>query len=216
MPPRHGLSRPAFGREGQTTVDDDRSLEQSHREVRRIERGTGLSWSRVVACFEDAGGKAVNHGDLAAAVHGLMQETGVENPGWWAQGATVAYEKQIGRRVVGQSSTGDFQVAASRTVDVGDRGGKAGVRDAAAVVVSRSERCDVVGDPRISDTPKRSYWRCGLSDGTSLEIAVAGAPSGGSGGGTPRAAVTLTVTRMNSADQREAVRKDLKAILSEL
>jgi hypothetical protein len=173
----------------------------------RVVAATGLDWARIVAGFEAAGGAEASHTDLAAAVHPLMVGSGVENPGWWGQGATVAYEKQIGRRVTGQSGRGDFQVSASRTVQTSATG--TSLRDAAGAAVTASGSVTVVDEPRVSDTPKRSYWRCSLDGGPALQVAVE--PKG-----TGRFTVTLTVTGMSSAGQREEMRPVLKEILAAL
>lgn len=184
-------------------------------EIRRVERGAGVGWHRIVTVFEDAGGARLSHAELAAAVHPLMVGQGLDNPGWWGQGATVAYEKQIGRRATGQSSGGDFQVAASRTLEVaavvtdGDAG-VCGVRDVVGALVSgEGTSLRPVGEPRVSDTPKRSYWRSALDDGTSFEVAVAPKDAA-----ARRVVVTLTVTGMASAGQREDVRSVLKEVLA--
>lgn len=181
-------------------------------EITRVVQATGVDWDSMVRAFEAAGGAESSHADLAAAVHPLMVASGVDNPGWWGQGATVAYEKQIGRRVTGQSSAGDFQVAASRTVDAGPEGqegddGPAAVRDRVGARIVADEPVRLRGEPRVSDTPKRSYWRCSLEDGTSLEVAVA--PKN-----QTRVTVTLTVSGMVSAEQRETMRAVLKEILA--
>lgn len=181
-------------------------------EIRRLEEGTGLRWDRILAEFENAGGRSLSHAELAAAVHPLVVQTGVDNPDWWGQGATIAYEKHIGRRVTGQSSAGDFQVAASRTVDAGDTGDVVpDLRDHVADAVAASDDIRPVGEPRVSDTPKRSYWRSSLDDGTSFEIAVAPKAKA-----PERVLVTLTVAGMESAEQRETVRAGLKRILAAL
>ncbi|AHW64221.1 Hypothetical protein CGLY_08880 [Corynebacterium glyciniphilum AJ 3170] len=184
-------------------------------EIARVVQATGVAWDSMVRAFEAAGGAESSHADLAAAVHPLMVGSGVDNPGWWGQGATVAYEKQIGRRVTGQSSAGDFQVAASRTVDAKTTAGLAGddspaaVRDRVGAVITGDATVCLVGEPRVSDTPKRSYWRCSLEDGASLEVAVA--PKN-----QTRVTVTLTVSDMVSAEQRETMRAVLKEILAGL
>ncbi|MGJ0182473.1 hypothetical protein [Corynebacterium glyciniphilum] len=124
----------------------------------------------------------------------------------------MAYEKQIGRRVTGQSSAGDFQVAASRTVDAGaevpeGEAAPAVVRDKVGARIVADGPLRLRGEPRVSDTPKRSYWRCSLEDGTSLEVAVAPKDQ-------TRVTVTLTVSGMASAEQRETMRAVLKEILA--
>ncbi|MEY8565511.1 hypothetical protein AALF15_02930 [Corynebacteriaceae bacterium 7-707] len=182
-------------------------------EVARVVSATGLGWDTIVDHFEAAGGAEASHAELAAAVHPLMVKAGVENPGWWGQGATIAYEKQIGRRVTGQSGRGDFQVAASRTVRREGAGGRdrAALRDdvGAAVTAGTSESVRVADIPRVSDTPKRSYWRCSLEGGQALQVAVETKDPA-------RLTVTLTVTGMGTAEEREPVRAALKGILGGL
>ncbi|MEJ6548495.1 hypothetical protein PQI66_02930 [Corynebacterium sp. USCH3] len=114
-------------------------------EITRVVQATGVAWDSMVRAFEAAGGATSSHTDLAAAVHPLMVGSGVDNPGWWGQGATVAYEKQIGRRATGQSSAGDFQVAASRTLDAATPGPAGHGRPGAA--------------PSRTEPPSRSRWR---------------------------------------------------------
>ncbi|GAA2099536.1 hypothetical protein [Brevibacterium salitolerans] len=207
--------------------------------VRAIEAATGLPWQVIVDAFEAAGGEALTHGRLAEAIHPVIAER-IGNAGWWAQGATVAYEQQIGRRVAGQSSRGDFQVSATRTLPA-ETSDRAELRDRAGAAVQAAAEAGSGlgalrpdGEPRTSDTPKRLYWRCGLSDGAKIQVSVeekapGGAARGGTGGaaaaaeagsaraaGTSRALLALTVTGLATAAQREAVRTDLKRVLAEL
>lgn len=172
-----------------------------------IERATGLDWAAIAAAFDEAGGSGLSHAQLASAIQPLLSGR-VENPGWWAQGATVAYEQAIGRRVSGQSSAGDFQVAASRTLT----GAADELRTrAAAEVVAAGRIAGLAVEPggRESDTPKRLYWRTELEAGARLEVSVE--PKGGD-----RCLVTLTATKLASQEQREAARADLRAAAARL
>ncbi|SMY10555.1 hypothetical protein [Brevibacterium jeotgali] len=172
-----------------------------------IERATGLDWAAIAAAFDEAGGTSLSHAQLARAIEPLF--TGrVENPGWWAQGATVAYEQAIGRRVSGQSSTGDFQVSASRTLP----GAAEDLRTrSAAEVVAAGRIAGLAVEPggRESDTPKRLYWRTGLEAGAKLEVSVE--PKEGD-----RCLVTLTATKLSSQEQRDAARADLRTAAARL
>lgn len=176
----------------------------------RVEQATGLEWSTIAAAFDAAGGASASHTELARAIEPLL--TGhVENPRWWAQGATVAYEKAIGRRVEGQSSAGDFQVAVSRTL--AGEPGELRSRTAAEVVAAEQIAGLSVGPAgRESDTPTRLYWRTGLLKGggpvdATLEVAIEAKTAG-------RCRVTVTATKLVDDAQREAVRADLKAVLA--
>lgn len=176
-------------------------------EAERIEKATGLEWSTIAAAFDEAGGESAGHADLAGAIEPLLSGR-VDNPAWWAQGATVAYEKTIGRRVAGQSSAGDFQVAASRTL-AGEPGELRSRTAAEVVAAGQIAGLPVEQGSRESDTPKRLYWRTGLDGGAKLEVAIEPKKDG-------KCLVTVTATKLVDATQREAVRADLKAVLAAL
>jgi hypothetical protein len=164
--------------------------------IRRIEEASGLAWTQ-----------------LARAIVPVLDGR-VDNPGWWAQGATVEYERTIGRRVEGQSSAGDFQVAASRTLT----GTAADLRDRAGALLQTAGAVAgiaVGAEPRTSETPKRHYWRSALGEAAKLEAAVEAAPQKGDGGET-RVRVTLTASGLADQEQRDAARADLRAVLADL
>ncbi len=82
---------------------------QVNDEAARKKTGHGLDhWFAVLDAF---GGTTKGH--TASAAH-LHKDHGV--PGWYAQGITVAYERERGLRDVNQSCTGSFQVSVSKTV----------------------------------------------------------------------------------------------------
>ncbi|MGO1397719.1 MAG: hypothetical protein ACTHVY_04955 [Brevibacterium yomogidense] len=172
-----------------------------------IERATGLDWPTIAAAFNDAGGAALTHAELARTVEPLFTDR-VDNAGWWAQGATVVYEQSIGRRVAGQSSAGDFQVAASRTLP--GAGGELRARAVAEVLAAEHLAGLSVGSGgRESDTPKRLYWRTGLGGGAKLAVSVEPKAD-------DRCLVTLTATGLDSQEQREEVRTALRAVVGAL
>ena len=43
----------------------------------------------------------------------------VDNPAWWAQSVTVAYEQDSGRRFPGQRPKGTFQTSVSKSTQLG-------------------------------------------------------------------------------------------------
>lgn len=181
--------------------------------IRRIEEASGLAWAELVAVFEGAGGADAGHAELARAIVPLLDGR-VDNPGWWGQGATIEYEKAIGRRVEGQSSAGDFQVAASRTLD----GTAADVRDRAGSLLQAAGTVAgmaVGAEPRASETPKRHYWRSTLGEGAKLEAAVEAAAQK-DGAADTRVRVTLTASGLADQEQRDSARADLKAVLADL
>ncbi|MFB9513934.1 hypothetical protein [Streptomyces purpureus] len=72
---------------------------------------TGRGWAEWFAELDAWG--ATDRGHREIAQH-LVNAHGVS--GWHAQSITVGYEQERGMREVGQSSQGDWQVSASKTV----------------------------------------------------------------------------------------------------
>ncbi|MBO6540709.1 MAG: hypothetical protein JJ969_15085 [Rhizobiaceae bacterium] len=131
-----------------------------------IGSGTGRSWNEWQSFLEAIGARDMPHPEIARRV----EETGDANS-WWAQTITVAYEQHIGRRKPGQRSDGSFEVAATRTIegDVAEHFEKLRQQFCS---VSAFDGVALAGEPRTSVTPKRSYWRCDLADGTGVAFAL--------------------------------------------
>lgn len=135
-------------------------------------KATGRSWAEWRALLDAAGAASMSHKDIAAWLH---REHGV--PGWWAQGLTVRYEQEIGRRAPGQTCAGDFGVGVSTT--------RPGTMDE-VLAEWRSRHDDAVefdgvpieGPPRVSSTDKWRYWRVGLADGGRVSVNIAPKPGG--------------------------------------
>ena len=129
-----------------------------------IQRATGRPWTEWLKFFEEIGAAKLSHqeivqkaGDLAGA------------PPWWRQTVTVAYEQHIGRRIPGQDCDGQFNVSVNKTV--------AGTLDEALkkwqnLTNGFAEFSDisVTRGPHVSSTEKWRYWRCGLADGSKVNV----------------------------------------------
>ncbi len=76
-----------------------------------VEKATGKSWAAWIEALTKARAADLAHTDI---VNVLCEKHRL--PDWWAQMVTVGYEQHIGRRIVGQSCTGKFNVTLSRTV----------------------------------------------------------------------------------------------------
>lgn len=194
-----------------------------------IESATGLPWSQITAALEAAGGADTDHAGLADAAHTLFQGR-VDNVGWWAQSAAVAYEQQIGRRVPGQVSDGTFQVSVSKTLP-GDP-----AQVLAAVETLMAGRTGLGGvpfaeEPTTSGSEKWRYWRARLADGTRVTATIGAkapargaTPAGGAGeasGGAVRSAdvrstAAFQISRLDSAGAVEDWRAWFKDLLKEL
>lgn len=78
-----------------------------------VRKATGRSFTQWFEVIESAGISSAPHKTIAeylAALDGVSF--------WWAQSITVEYEKAVGRRVKGQTASGDFQVGVSKTLPV--------------------------------------------------------------------------------------------------
>jgi hypothetical protein len=73
---------------------------------------TGKTWREWIATLDKAGGREMEHGEIASLLH---EKFGV--PGWWTQMVTVGYEQSIRKRVPGQKADG-FAASASKTLNV--------------------------------------------------------------------------------------------------
>ena len=162
-----------------------------------IVAATGIPWTNWCALLDGEDGPSLAHDRIAALAcnHILAHGVGTPaatNPEWWGQSVAVAYEQQIGRRIPGQSSTGDFHVGASKTYAgdldaaleawrglVGDRGSFGGV--------------PVEGEPRISSTEKWRYWRIDLADGSRVSVDIGWKADG-------KSTIGINHTRLDSAE----------------
>ncbi|UCF96609.1 MAG: hypothetical protein JSV89_15730 [Spirochaetaceae bacterium] len=75
-------------------------------------KATGRSKAQWFQIIRQAGKAEASHKEIADFLHGSHEVSF-----WWAQEITVEYEKQIGRRVLGQTQDGLFQIGISKTID---------------------------------------------------------------------------------------------------
>src|SRR5699024_7290865 len=171
--------------------------------VQAIETALGEPWSTIRARLEAAGGASASHKELAEAL-GPQFDGIVDRHEWWVQGAVVAYEQEIGRRVPGQRADVTFDVAVSRTL-TGDRDEVIAdlTDDRAPQRLSPDAGVELTDRPRRSRTQKRSFWRAGLEDGTRFEAAAEAKPA-------DRTLLVLTVSRLPDAAAVEEWRAHLK------
>ena len=171
--------------------------------IEAIEKGIGVSWSAVEDFLAGIDATRLSHKDIALA----LNESGLAE-GWWAQSATIAFEQQIGRRQPGQDCDGQFQTSVSKTVP----GSMDQARDQWVAVVGGVEEFSgiaVTRGPELSDTAKWRYWRCGLADGSRVNVHIYEKAAG-------KASVGLQHERLESVDQLDHWRAFWKAKLGEL
>lgn len=171
-----------------------------------IEKALGEPWADTRARLEAAGGASVSHKELADALYPQFDGV-VEKHGWWVQGAVVAYEQEIGRRVPGQRADGTFDVAVSRTLT----GTRNDVITRFAFLIDEGTLAGVAldGEARTSTTEKRSFWRANLEDGTKFEAAAEPKDEG-------RTMLVLTASKLPSTEALEERRAALKELLGQL
>lgn len=183
--------------------------------IEALESGTGRPWSELLAAIDAFGGANKPHGEIVGFVQNLLD---VENSGWWAQGVTVAYEQQIGRRQPGQSSTGEWRCTVSRTL--------AGTIDNAfdawlRFAEGRTKFADsaAVGDPVVGSREGRwRRWRVDLEDGSRVNVDIDLKPP------TPReqsaaivkARLSVTHGRLSGADDRDARKTWWKGVIGQV
>lgn len=113
--------------------------------------------------------KNLDHHRIATKVleelHGV-----IDNPGWWAQSVSVAYEQYIGRRIPGQRPDGTFQTSASKSTKLGMEE----LMDKwAAFAAEDQDVLDLITAPediRVSGTENRITWRTRAKDGSSIIV----------------------------------------------
>lgn len=139
---------------------------------RAIHEATGKTWRQWQTVLRAMNAAALSHKEIAARLH---SKHGVS--GWWSQTLTVQFERAIGRRQVGQTSTGDFAAAATKTL-IGSK--DKALRDWQALVGRRRafDRVDFARAPSVSGTKKWRYWRVALADGSKVTIVISAKRAG--------------------------------------
>lgn len=131
-----------------------------------VVKGTGQPWSHWLSWLHSIHANDLTHKEIASKL--------AEHPGisaWWAQMLTVEFEQSIGRRVAGQDCSGSFSVSVSKTLD-------GNMDDALACWQYLAKDCTDFSDiaisrgPDISTTDKWRYWRCGLADGSRVNVNI--------------------------------------------
>ncbi|WP_285103718.1 hypothetical protein [Promicromonospora sp. MEB111] len=135
--------------------------------IQAVERATGRSWADWLDLLTRVGAPDLTHHEIATAV--LLDLDGtIENPAWWAQSVTVAYEQHIGRRIPGQRPDGTFQTSVSRSTTLGMEPLMSAWTGYAAA--NEAVRALVAADPRVSGTQNRITWRATGNDGESVVV----------------------------------------------
>lgn len=158
--------------------------------VAALENGTGKSWSEIEQYLAGIGADQLSHKEIAGKLH----EDGIAEA-WWAQSVTVAYEQQIGRRVPGQDCNGEYSVSVSKTI-IGELDDALRVWQEHVGSAEAFSAIDISRGPERSSTEKWRYWRCGLSDGSRVNVNIYQKAAG-------KAALSIQHERLESSEQVE-------------
>lgn len=133
--------------------------------IQAVERATHRSWDEWLAFMDSINAKELTHHEIATKVLGQLIGS-VENPGWWTQATTVAYEQYIGRRIPGQRPDGTFQTSVSKATKLGMQA----LIDAWTDFAAKDETVQrlIKGEVRVSGTDRRITWRTKGADGSSI------------------------------------------------
>jgi hypothetical protein len=162
--------------------------------VQAIEEATGRKWGDWILFMAKLGAERLPHSEIANRVYDELNGR-LDNPGWWAQAVTVAYEQHIGRRAPGQRADGTYEFSLSRTL--------AGTMDEVFERWLRhvADRTDFNGvliakTPTTSQTATRRHWGCGLEGGARLSADVNPKDAG-------KSILTVTHAKLPSAEEAE-------------
>lgn len=136
--------------------------------IRPIEQHSGKQWTEWTTRLDSLGARTKTHPQIVVEIKSLIDagwwdKSAQPNTDWWAQNIAIAYEQHTGLRNVGQQSDGLYAATISKTV--------VGSVDDLLRKWSESSISEAHSKPRISKTPKRSYWRIDMQDGTKTEVA---------------------------------------------
>lgn len=96
----------------------DKMSEQQPKRVsnKALLKATGKDWTGWFQILDEKGAAKMTHKEIAA----MLLNDGFLSPekAWWAQGITVAYEFEHGRRVVGETLDAGFNIGVQKTLSI--------------------------------------------------------------------------------------------------
>ncbi len=131
-----------------------------------VKKATGKDWDEWFALLKDEEAEKLAHSDIAE-----LLTTKHNVPGWWAQTITVEFERQIGRRKVGQTGDGTFQTTTTKTM-------KGDLDQVFTLWLNQVRKTDHFNnqefeeEPKISKSEKWRYWRVILKNGLKINVSV--------------------------------------------
>ncbi|MCC6704286.1 MAG: hypothetical protein IT334_05360 [Thermomicrobiales bacterium] len=172
--------------------------------IEPIERATGRTWQWWLDFMTSIGAEQLDHAAIALRVEEELRGE-IESAAWWAQGITVAWEQQSGRRLPGQRADGTFQTSISKTTGLDMQALAEAWRTFASS--DAAVQAQISAEPRHSGTEKRINWRTKGRDGVAITISSEPRKGGGS-------ALVVQVVGNPSPEANSTTKATWSAILS--
>ena len=186
-----------------------------------VATATGRTWGEWLAFLDDLGAEACSHKEIVALLAG---PGGLKN-GWWQQSVAIGYEQARGKRVVGQTSAGGFQVGVQKTLAIpadrawdlltGDAGLAIWLGKAEDLEFRKGERYATAdgawGEVRsvVPEERVRLTWCTpDLAGPSTLQVTLV--PSGG------KTSVRFHQERLSSLEERDRMRTHWRGVLDRL
>ena len=143
-------------------------------------KATGKALAEWCAILEERGAASLTHKEIARLLH-----EDYDVPGWWSQMVTVEYERETGRRETGQRASGEFTTTVSKTLpgDMDEALDRWLTSLPAGDEAAAFDGVAFVGEPSVSRTEKRRYWRVVLTGGAKVTVFISAKPGGATEGG---------------------------------
>lgn len=131
----------------------------------KILEATGKSWKEWMSLLDGAGARDLSHKEIAAWLENIHNVDA-----WWAQGLTVRYEQEIGRRLPGQESDGSFTASVSKVLAGTPKETLEWWQQKLTEAPELNGQTLVTAD--TSKTAVRRYYKAQLSDNSRLVVSV--------------------------------------------
>lgn len=198
------------------------SKAEAGKEIRdeAVREATGRTLDQWEKLLDSRGAAKLTHKQIVA----LLAGEGIES-GWWRQSVTVAYEKRKGKRTLGQTSDGAYQIGVQRTLPIphdeawklvtSPEGLRAWLGDVPKLAMEKGEtykaKDGAAGEVRVAEPGShvRLTWQPpGWAKPSTIQVRVT--PAG------ERTKLTFHEERLPSAAEREARRAHFEAAVDAL
>lgn len=138
-------------------------------------KATGRSWDQWFAYLREKGAMEMDH----KAIVQLLATDGEVESTWWQQSIAVEFEKSIGRRELGKTSDGSFQVGVRTTLPVDpEEAWKLMTSPAAAAIWLNGAEVPTEPGETVTDKDGHSYELRSVKHGEKLRLRRTDAETG--------------------------------------